>query len=535
VTFEERSRRHQESLPWAAVASIFALALLPLLLWFSRDFGVTWDEGYRQANGERIWQLYQGHEVPAASANEDLHGGLFDVMAVGLQQVIPLDRYDVRHLLNATFGWVGVVLCGWLTARVGGPAAGLLAMILLASFPPYIGHSMNNPKDVPFAAMATAVLAVMTTLPRAFPYLPWTQVLWLGGTVGLSLAVRPGGILFLGYVGLYVCASILSARDWNVSRLVSTAVRFTMVVAIALVVPMPVWPHLWDRPFIGAFEAAEAISHYPWIGRVLFQGRDVASTLVPWTYVPVWFFWTTPPIVIAGAALSLRGLLRAGWHRRATLGLWFAVLFPVVYVVVRRSTLYDGVRHLLFIVPPLVALAALGWHGLLGDTHGRARLVVALLLALGIAEPLVFQLRNHPNQVVYFQPLVGGPAGASGRFELDYWGNCLYQAEQRAGRLARDANMLVTVSGGRVRQLRLNAPRVGGVAVTAPERGLHELEVVLLRGRRRAIRAFSVRDDVLWRVTTADGTTLCAVVPGPRYQSLRDTLERRGALHLLSE
>jgi hypothetical protein len=520
---------------WTRVTTVVVLALLPVLLWFSRDFGVTWDEGYRQVNGERIWRLYQGHAGPPSTANEHFYGGLFDVLAVGLQKVVPLDPYDVRHLLNAAFGWAGIVLCGVLAARVGGPPAGLLAVILLATWPTYIGHTMNNPKDLPFATTATAVLAVMAALPRRFPYLPLNRVLGLGVTVGLALAVRPGGLLLVGYVGLWVAASIVVERDRNRRQLAHTAAALAAILAIALIVPMPVWPYLWERPLIGAFEAAEGVSHYRWNGMVLFLGRDVRSVALPWTYVPVWLFWTTPPVVFAGAALSLRGVARAGWHRRATLGLWFAVLFPILYVIGRRSTLYDGIRHLLFITPPLVALAALGWHSLFGSHRQPTRVAAAVLLAIGLAEPIVFQLRNHPNQVVYFQPLVGGPAAAAGRFELDYWGNCLYQAEQRVARIAREAGVPVTVSGGRVRQLRLNAPRVRGVMVTPLSRRVHELEIVVLRGRRRDVRAFSVREDVLWRVTTADEATLCAVVPGPRYQSLRDALEKRGALHVLAE
>jgi hypothetical protein len=518
---------------WPRIAVAFGALLLPLLLWLSRDFGVTWDEIHRQANGERIWLLYQGIVSAPATPAEHLYGGLFDVTAVGLQRVVPLNLYDVRHLLNATFGWLGIVCCGLLVGRVAGARAAVVAVASLALFPPYVGHAMNNPKDLPFAALATAVLAVIATLPRQFPYLPIKHVLWLGLTIGLCLAVRPGGLLFIGYVGLWVLSAILVNRDFDARRLALTALALAAVLAIAVIVPMPVWPYLWERPFIGVFEAAEGVSHYEWNGTVLFQGRDVSSRAVPWTYVPVWLIWTTPPVVLVGALLSLRALADAGWHRRATLGLWFGVIFPIVYVIVRQSTLYDGIRHLLFIVPPLVALAALGWDGLLHATTGRARAVAALVLAVGLTEPLIFQLRNHPNQASYFQPLVGGPAAAAGRFELDYWGNCLFQVVRQAGGLARATGTPVLVSGRLDRQLALNASRVPEVAVTQPARGVHELEVYLLRGRRAALREFSLREDVLWRVTTADGTPLCAVVPGPRYEALREALARRGALHLL--
>jgi hypothetical protein len=518
--------------PWQRAALAVAVLLLPLLLWMSRDFGVTWDEIHRQANGERIWLLYQGIVKEPATPAEHLYGGLFDVAAVGLQRLLPLDLYDVRHLLNATFGWLGIVFCGLLVASVAGWRAATLGMILLALVPPYIAHAMNNPKDLPFATLATAVLALIVTLPRRFPYLPVKHAIALGAAIGLCLAVRPGGLLFVGYAGLWILSAVIANRDADVRHLAKTAAVFVGVVGLAFLVPTPVWPHLWERPIIGVFEAAEGVAHYEWTGTVLFQGHDVPADALPWTYAPVWLLWTTPPVVLAGALLSLADFVRANQRRAAIAGLWFAVVFPVVYVIARHSTLYDGIRHLLFVVPSLVALAAIGWEGALRAWPPRIRVAVALVLAVGLAEPLAFQLRNHPNQGVYFQPMVGGPAAVSTRFELDYWGNCLFQAMREAGEIGRAIDMPVTISGRQDRLLLLNAPRVPAVAVTRPDRGLHEIELYLLRGKRADLRAFSMRDDVLWRVTTHDGAPLCAVVRGPQYERLAAALASHGITRL---
>jgi hypothetical protein len=518
--------------PWRIAALAVAVLLLPLLLRMSRDFGVTWDEIHRQANGERIWLLYQGIVKEPATPAEHLYGGLFDVIAVGLQRLLPLDLYDVRHLLNAAFGWLGIVFCGLLIVSVGGWRAATLGMILLALVPPYIAHAMNNPKDLPFATMATAVLVVLARLPRRFPYLPAKHAIALGVAIGLCLAVRPGGLLFVGYAGLWILSAVIANRDAGVRRLAKTAAIFAGRVGLAFLLPMPVWPYLWKRPIIGVFEAAEGVAHYEWTGTVLFQGNDVPAGALPWTYAPVWLLWTTPPVVLVGALLSLAELARASRPRAAIAGLWFAVIFPVAYVIARHATLYDGLRHLLFVVPPLVALAAIGWESALRASPARIRMAVALVLAVGLAEPLVFQLRNHPNQGVYFQPMVGGPAAVATRFELDYWGNCLFQAMREAGEIGRAVGMPVTIWGRQDRLLLLNAPRVPAVAVTLPNRGLHEIEIYLLRGKRADLRAFSARDDVLWRVTTRDGAPLCAVVRGPQYGRLAAALARHGITRL---
>lgn len=513
---------------WRVAAWTIAAGLLPLMLWLSRDFGVTWDEIHRQANGERIWLLYQGIVRAPATPAEHLYGGLFDVIAVALQPRLPLDLYDTRHLLNAAFGWIGIVGCGLVAARAGGARAASLAMLLLAALPPYFGHAMNNPKDAPFAALAALVLAAIAWLPERYPFLGPRQVLALGITVGFTLAVRPGGLLFLPYAGLWVLALLWIARERQVRRVALTAASLVAVLLIACVVPVPVWPYLWERPFIGILEAVEGVSHYEWHGTVLFNARDVPSTDVPWTYVPLWLVVTTPPVLLGGAAASLSALTAAGLRRRVVIGLWFAVLFPVAYVIARNSTLYDGIRHLLFILPPLAALAALGWDTVLRRTQGVLRLGVAALMLVGLAEPITYQLRNHPHHAVYFQPLAGGPQGAFSRFELDYWGNCLYPAMQDAATLARATGAPVTISGRQDRQLLLNAPRVPEVAVVAPRLARHELEINMMRGRRADLRAYTQRDDVVWWVTTRDGAKLCAVLRGPQFGRLEERLRARG-------
>lgn len=518
--------------PWQAprwVLIACAALLLPLMLWVSPDYGVTWDELPRQAYGEKIWQFYQGQKGPddfkPDPTGGHLYGGLFDVTAVGLQRRLPLDPYVVRHALNAVAGWLGLVFCGLLAARLGGRTAGLLAMLLLATAPRYWGDAMNNPKDLPFAAAATAALAVLAGVPARYPVLPLARALTLGLAIGLALAIRPGGLLFLAYAGLVLAVQTWRARDWTPRHLATTAAMLLLTTALATTLPLPVWPWLQQHPYTGLLEALAGVSHFEWSGTMIFQGADVHSRRLPWTYVPVWLLYTTPLVLLAGGLLALPALGRRTPGRAGAWGLLGAAAFPVGYVIARHSTLYDGIRHLLFIVPPLAALAALGWTALLGARPDAVRWGAALALAVGLAEPVAFSLRNHPHQIVYFNPLLGGPRAAAGRFELDYWGNCLFPAQQQIAALARRAGFPVTVSGNRWRMMLLNAPRLPQLAVAPPEARRHHVEIVLHRGRRDQLRALAARGDTIARVEMADGTVICSALPGPAFGELQERLK----------
>ncbi len=67
-------------------------------------------------------------------------------------------------------GW-GWSLAGVLAARLFGYRQGVLTMALLAATPQYVAHSMNNPKDLPFATVATASLLAMTWVARTPPFI----------------------------------------------------------------------------------------------------------------------------------------------------------------------------------------------------------------------------------------------------------------------------------------------------------------------------------------------------------------------------
>jgi 4-amino-4-deoxy-L-arabinose transferase-like glycosyltransferase len=509
---------------------LFPLALLPAMLVLSRDFGVTWDERYHELYGRRVFEFL------ATGAQSDwfrpgrlyihLGGGLFDALCVALQRLLPGDAGVTRHYANAFFGWVTIVYTGRLGRRLGGTSTGLLAMALLALSPRFFAHSMNNPSDVPFAAFATAAVFYLSGLRPTYPFLGWRQAVPLALSVALALNVRAGAVLLLAYVAVVLVGLTLAARATAPRRVAATAGRLAVLTVTVLVAGTVFWPWARADPLVRPFEALRELSRFDADLFVLFDGAWIPAVNLPWDYVPRWALVTFPPVVLVGALLSAGRILRLDERSRwLALGTWGAALLPVAYVIVTRATLYDEIRHVLFAYPPLVAVAALGWTGALGARASRTRTLAAAALALGLAEPAVFQWRNHPNQCVYFNPLAGGPRGAFARFDLDYWGNSVLQALEWADRVSRDSGVPLVVSGAPSHIVCDDAERFRSLRCTRIERARHQLEVLVLRGPASLVTEWASRPDVLHRVTTADGTTLSIVVPGPRFADVEDQLE----------
>ena len=504
---------------------IVALALLPIMVLASFDFGVTWDEKPRHRYGEDVLEYFHGLRTRASFDEEggDPYGGLFDVMCAAIEQWVPLDRYVLRHIINAVFGWIGVLFCGRLAARLFGGWSGVLALVLLVASPRFFADSMNNPKDLPFASMSVAALYYFSTMSTRWPYVSWATAAKIVVALALALNIRAGALLYLAYFGALVAAYVLAERTFAWRRLADTALRVAAVSLATLVLGTVFWPWAQGAPLARPVRALIGFANYDWGGQVLYGGQNLTGTTLPWHYAPWWFLISTPPVVIAGAALSIAFARRRGWGVPVA-ALWTVAALPVVLAIVKHSTLYDGIRHLLFVYPVIAALAAAGWSGCLLERSRRfVRLTGAALIAVGLADVLAFHARSYPNEAVYFNALVGGPRGAEGRYELDYWGNCVLQAVEWSAATARQARRPISVSGNPWHLVQLDAARFKELHFVMPHRP-HDLDIRLNRGPAEGVAALAASPDALYRVETADGALLCAVLPGASFATLRPHL-----------
>ena len=134
------------------------------------------------------------------------------------------------------------------------------------------------------------------------------------------------------------------------------------------------------------------------------------------------------------------------------------------------------------------------------------------------------QYPNHPNQIVYFSPLVGGPRAAFARYDMDYWGNSVLQAVEWTDRVARASGFPVIVSGNPIQAVQADGARFRSLQVVARANLTYHFDIRLMRGPSGSLREFAARPDILYTVKTADGTPLCIVLPGPAFLSVSDRL-----------
>ncbi|MCB9713648.1 MAG: glycosyltransferase family 39 protein [Myxococcales bacterium] len=427
-----------------ASATAIAVVLALVLLTF-RDYGITWDETWHLNYGDFIlsWITTLGEDGSALCYKFDyLYGGAFDLLGALLRRVSPLPPYDTIHLLGALVGVLGLLGTWSLARRLGGPLAGLAAVLLLATTPSYYGHMFSNPKDLPFAVGYVWALDALVEVVLRLPRVPRRAWLRFSIVAGLTMGVRVGGILLLVYLGAVVVGSaVLRARaTGSLDAGIDTARRLgrpaLAAMAGAWVVMLSTWPWALLDPMRRPFMALGRMSRFVMHRRTMpFAGEEMLTTDPRWDYLLHYFGLKLPllllALVLVAAALCLLAL-RPSLHARlpkakrdVALVLALAIVAPPTYAVVVRSVLYDGLRHFLFLVPPMAAVAAVALV-LIPRLLPRRSLVVAIGLALLTAGALcrqVWQMRAlHPYQYVYFNELEGGLPGAFGSYDTDYYG-----------------------------------------------------------------------------------------------------------------
>ncbi|MFQ3578194.1 MAG: hypothetical protein SNJ52_04190, partial [Verrucomicrobiia bacterium] len=129
------------------------------------------------------------------------------------------------------------------------------------------------------------------------------------------------------------------------------------------------------------------------------------------------------PLYALGAGILLRKAFKSDDRRQATTAFLVLVwiLLPLLYVMIKRPVIHDGVRLFLFLLPALALVSGLGGDQLSRFGLRGQRWVGVALVILSLATAFLAQARWHPYQYAFLNRLTGERASLHTRFETDYW------------------------------------------------------------------------------------------------------------------
>lgn len=427
----------------------FGLSTLILLitLVLSQKAGINADDRMQNEYEQKLMSFYgtMGKDTAALNLPKtkmQYYGGVFEVLTGLTNKIMGQDSPDnlgyhkVRHAWSAIFGTTAMVFAGLLAAEIGGWLAGLLALLMIFLTPSFLGHSLMNPKDIPFATGYIMSLFFTYRLLKFLPELNRKTIIWLGVALGISLGVRAGGLINFAILAMMLGLHFLSQYGFSgifskTKELILYLKAFILPSIIGYFIAIIFWPYALQHPISNVMKSLSELSDYGVNIRLLFNGDMVFAQSLPKDYLPSWVLVTVPIIVLLSwllHAIFIRGI----WKRYNPMALFmvsFGFLFPFLYVMYKGSTVYDGWRHMLFPYTAGIVFGALGLGYLLDKFQENKAIHYGILGITGLLllSPAWFTIKNPAYPYVYFNEIVGGIDGTDGKWENDYWGTSVKQ------------------------------------------------------------------------------------------------------------
>ncbi len=420
------------------LAGLFGIAL-PLM---SLDAGISGDEFVNYEHAEYVYNYFtEGdttcmHGVRKGSTNPthlEYYGQSFDNITYFINKIFHVDNiYEVRHVFNSLCGSLIILIVGLFLVKTCGWRAGILGLLLMFLSPRFIGHSFNNPKDIPFALGYTFSIYQMALLVTELPKTSIKRLVFIGLGIAFANSVRIGGLIMIPYLflfcGLWYFFLNPEKKTWRTwvfwKKGFILIGKLSLVCISAYFASLILWPYALKNPLRHPYESLQMMEHFATNLRQIFEGGNIFSTEAPWYYLPKYMLISIPIVVLIGFFASIIFLPKI-WKRVSPLTLFivfFSVIFPISYIIYKHSNVYGGWRHILFTYPTLVVAAGYGWETIYQWAKNKyfqygLYVVTTIFLIL----PLVHIVKSHPHEYVYYNEFAGGVANNYGMYEMDYY------------------------------------------------------------------------------------------------------------------
>ena len=443
---------------------ILATFLMPYL---SRDFGMTWDEKQHNDYSQLSYNWLTTFGNDSAAMAEPKNGGEVirqayrfygeqcNVVAAIIYNTFELSPFETRHAVIALYGLLGLIFIGLSAKEIAGWRAGIIAILFTFFNPGWLGNSMNNPTDIPFASGFAMSLYFLIKVLKELPKPKFSHLVWLAIAIGIGIGSRVGALLIIAYFGLFLGINWLTLnKDKTVkaAKFLLPYLKIFLIVAIlGYIFGILLWPYALHNPFKNpylAFKKASDNSFYT-NNVELFEGKRLYMlTQTPWYYV-IKFLSIGNPLYLL-VSLIIPFVFFKWMKEKMNIGiilvLIFMIVFPIAYAEYSHINHYNGWRHYLFILPSWITLAAISFEFLIAQKNKILSYISIAILLVLFAKPTYWIIKNHPNEYVYFNELVGGINGAYGSYETDYYSNSCRAAGEWIAKQEPNKKLIVAIN-----------------------------------------------------------------------------------------
>lgn len=439
------------------IVSFFLFSIFLLVGLFSfKDYGITIDEEFQRASGF-YWLDYvlnfTNFESLKTSVNDIISkprhftlpppekynqwGVIFDLPMALIETIFRIedqkDYYHLRHFFNfILFFCSSIFFFKLLLDRFYNYRISILGTLFYVLSPRIYGSSFYNNKDLIFLSLLTIALYFCFKL---FEKINFKNLLLFSFFAAACTASRVLGIfLLLSFIGFYFLS--ISLDKVKINKFFPV-INCCFLYSIFLII---LWPYLWSNPLVNFLSAFKFFSNHYLDIKMLYDGDYIKSTNLPYLYILKWILITTPLLYII---LFVFGYLKTisnffnrvlniennnsngnfweGKNEKKDLFILFNLTVILFYLILFKTVLYNGWRHIYFLNIFIIYFSTLGLYNIDLYLNSKFKTNLHFFITVIFLISVVFKMFSyHPFQSLYFNNYLKNMTHE--KFEIDYWG-----------------------------------------------------------------------------------------------------------------
>ena len=418
--------------------NILFVILIFFALYCSISIGFSWDE-FTLSNQGKIAVKYLfslGTIEPEDIFRREFYSPIYYALKYLIVQAFPINFHiEASHIINLIFSITAIIGLKKLCNNLFNKRVGDIAFLILFFFPAFFGHMGFNSKDtiIAFCHIWIFYFSIKYIQTHANKYL---------NLVGLLAAVGTGiNLFFLGSLiplFIFFIVEIFFIKKFNKSKILPKKIIKDLLICFAIFYSILIlfWIDTHENILVLPFSLfsewafSDLWRGYPYL---LLNGEYFNYNEIPKSYLLINILMRSPEYLLFSYLIFLFSLIRSPNFFKIEIKLFnfkliiilSMLLYPFLLLYFTPFSIYDGLRHVLWMIPYFCIIPALTIFYLWEKIKFRIIKFLSGFLILSFTFFFFNFIMTTPYQYTYLNIFNGNKENHFNKFENDYWGGSI--------------------------------------------------------------------------------------------------------------
>ena len=239
----------------------------------------------------------------------------------------------------------------------------LISLFLFLFYPYLFGHSLINPKDIPFLVfwiISTYILCIIIKKLYKDKQIPSRYLVYLSISTSFLISIRIVGFLILLQFLIFLI-TFCEIKNKNFLNLIKNNIKSILILLFCIsFFSYLLNPIFWHDP-------REVLNSLKWMSKyqqdisTLTLGKYMKSLNLPASYYFIWLFFKLPILIIIGFLIFPfieKKFIKNNFNKILTYSIIITCFTILLLFIIFDVAIYNEIRHIMFLIP-LIFLVSL--------------------------------------------------------------------------------------------------------------------------------------------------------------------------------